>query len=124
MLPEFSHFGWCDKPFLVPPLGQVHVLFGACSLFLVEVAASSGLRWAQAIISCCTLLSKDPAAFSSRPSHTMEFEGILFVVAVLALLAVPWQDWGQVIWTSLKIKHVQKIVVLRAWILMIPFPDS
>ena len=33
MLPEFSHFGWCDKPFLVPPLGQVHVLFGACSLF-------------------------------------------------------------------------------------------
>ena len=77
-----------------------------CSL--VEVAASSWLRWAQAIISCCTLLSKDPAAFSSRPSHTMEFEGILFVVAVLALLAVPWQDWGQVIWTSLKIKHVQK----------------
>ena len=54
----------------------------------------------------------------------MEFEGILFVVAVLALLAVPWQDWGQVIWTSLKIKHVQKIVVLRAWILMIPFPVS
>ena len=92
-----------------------------CSL--VEVAASSWLRWAQAIISCCTLLSKDPAAFSSRPSHTMEFQGILFVVAVLALLAVPWQDWGQVIWTSLKIKHVQKIVV-RAWILMIPFPDS
>lgn len=57
----------------------------------------------------------------------MEFEGILFVVAAvaaLALLAVPWQDRGQVIWTSRKIKYVQNSIVLRAWILIILFPDS